>query len=204
MVEEETVKLIDMGAVRQRRRHRGRHLRLARATPRPRRTTAPTPLSRPLHVARALAVLVADFDFQGKYEHSLPPPEEVDGLRASTRRSTASCSRPRASKPEERFQSAAEMAEQLVGVLRSVVGETADLGPAESALFAPDSDRGSDLGAGRGRGRDGIPQAQGRPRGRGRQRDPRRRRGARSGAAPRHVRARARSSTRTRSSSSCG
>ncbi len=58
-------------------------------------------------------------------------------------------------KPEERFQTATEMAEQLVGVLRTVVGETADLGPAESSIFAPDSDRGSDPGKGPDSG--GVP-----------------------------------------------
>jgi serine/threonine-protein kinase PknG len=47
------------------------------------------------------------------------------------------------------------MAEQLVGVLRTVIGETPDLGPADSSLFAPDSDRSSDAGA--GPKSDGVP-----------------------------------------------
>ena len=42
---------------------------------------APTPLSDLFSVARALAVLVASFDFQGKYENELPPPEEIELFR---------------------------------------------------------------------------------------------------------------------------
>jgi serine/threonine-protein kinase PknG len=153
MVEEETVKLIDMGAVR----HvddTGGDVYGSKGYTAPEASDNPTALSDLYTVARSLAVMVASFDFQGKYEHSLPPPDEVPVFaeHEALYRFLLKATRP---KPEERFQSASEMAEQLVGVLRTVVGESADLGPAESSIFAPDSDRGSDAGA--GPKSDGVP-----------------------------------------------
>jgi serine/threonine-protein kinase PknG len=155
MVEEETVKLIDMGAVRQ-VDDTGGDVYGSRGYTAPEASDSPTPLSDLYTVARALAVLVADFDFQGKYEHAIPPPDEVEVFREheALHRFLIKATR---KKPEERFQSASEMAEQLVGVLRSVVGESADLGPAESSIFAPDSDRSSDPGAHDGPRSDGVP-----------------------------------------------
>ncbi len=153
MVEEETVKLIDMGAVR----HvgdTGGDVYGSKGYTAPEASDSPSPLSDLYTVARSLAVLVASFDFQGKYEHSIPPPEEVEVFaeHESLYRFLLKATR---AKPEDRFQSASEMAEQLVGVLRTVVGESADLGPAESSIFAPDSDRSSD--AGTGPKSDGVP-----------------------------------------------
>jgi serine/threonine-protein kinase PknG len=155
MVEEETVKLIDMGAVR-RVDDTGGDVYGSKGYTAPEASDNPTPLSDLYSVARALAVLVASFDFQGKYEHSLPPPDEVDVFKQheSLHRFLLKATR---QKPEERFQTASEMADQLVGVLRTVVGETPDLGPAESALFAPDSERSSDPGAEQGPRSDGVP-----------------------------------------------
>ena len=153
MVEEETVKLIDMGAVR----HvddAGGDVYGSKGYTAPEASDAPTALSDLYTVARSLAVLVANFEFQGKYEHRIPPPDEVDvfAQHESLHRFLVKATRP---KPEDRFQTANEMAEQLVGVLRTVVGETPELGPAESAIFAPDSDRTSD--AGTGPKSDGVP-----------------------------------------------
>jgi serine/threonine-protein kinase PknG len=154
MVEEETVKLIDMGAVR-RVDDTGGDVYGSKGYTAPEASDNPTPVSDLYTVARSLAVLVASFDFQGKYEHALPPPDEVDVFREHEPlyQFLLKATRP---KPEERFQTASEMAEQLVGVLRHVVGESADLGPAESSLFAPDSDRSSDPDA-RGQEADGVP-----------------------------------------------
>ena len=153
MVEEETVKLIDMGAVR----HvddQGGDVYGSKGYTAPEASDAPTALSDLYTVARSLAVLVASFDFQGKYEHSIPPPDEVPvfAQHEALHRFLVKATR---EKPEERFQSASEMAEQLVGVLRTVVGESADLGPAESSIFAPDSDRSE--GATTGPKSDGVP-----------------------------------------------
>jgi serine/threonine-protein kinase PknG len=157
MVEEETVKLIDMGAVRQ-ADDVGGDVYGSKGYTAPEAHDKPTPLSDLYSVARALAVLVASFEFQGKYETSLPPQHDVDVFRDNEAlyRFLAKATR---AKPEERFQSAAEMAEQLVGVLRHVVG-AGDIGPIESALFDPDSDRGVDSGVDAElahRAHDGIP-----------------------------------------------
>jgi serine/threonine-protein kinase PknG len=91
-------------------------------------------------VGRALAVLVANFDFQGKYESSLPPREEIDVFQKHEPLYRFLVKATRA-KPEERFQTAAEMQEQLVGVLHAIVGESAELGRFESSLFESDGDR---------------------------------------------------------------
>lgn len=157
MVEEETVKLIDLGAVRQ-DDDTGGDIYGSKGYTAPEAHEKPTPVSDLYSVARALAMLVASFDFQGKYETSLPPPEECDVFKENEAlyRFLLKATRP---KPEERFQTAAEMAEQLVGVLRHVVG-AGDIGPIESALFDPDSDRGMDAGVDADlarRAHDGIP-----------------------------------------------
>jgi serine/threonine-protein kinase PknG len=153
MVEEETVKLIDMGAVRH-VGETGGDVYGSKGYTAPEASDNPTALSDLYTVARALAVLVASFDFQGKYEHSIPPPDEVPvfAQHEALHRFLVKATR---AKPEERFQTATEMAEQLTGVLRTVVADTADLGPAESAIFAPDSDRSGDAGA--GGGSEGVP-----------------------------------------------
>ncbi len=139
MVEEETVKLIDLGAVRP-VDAQGGDIYGSKGYTAPEAHDAPTPVSDLYSAGRALAVLVANFDFQGKYETSLPPPEECDVWKQNEAlyRFLLKATRPKA---EERFQNAGEMAEQLVGVLYTILGETSDLGRVESSLFEPDSDR---------------------------------------------------------------
>jgi serine/threonine-protein kinase PknG len=147
MVEEDTVKLIDLGAVR-RFDDTGGDVYGSRGYTAPEAGQTPTAVSDLYSVARALAVMVASFDFQGKHEHSLPPASEVpifaqhESLYRFLRKATRE-------KPDERFQTAAEMGEQLLGVLRSVAPE-ADLGPIESALFDRESPSGN-------KGNDGLP-----------------------------------------------
>src|SRR5580692_11162865 len=77
MVEEETVKLIDLGAVR-RADDTGGDIYGSKGYSAPEATSNPTPVSDLYTVGRALAVLVASFDFQGKHEFKLPPPEECE------------------------------------------------------------------------------------------------------------------------------
>jgi serine/threonine-protein kinase PknG len=138
MVEEETVKLIDMGAVR-RVDDTGGDIYGSRGYTAPEAQSTPSPVSDLYSVGRSLAVLVANFDFQGKYEHSLPPPSECDVWKKheALYRFLLKATR---EKVDERFQTAGEMAEQLVGVLREIVGETDELGHIESSIFDPDSD----------------------------------------------------------------
>ena len=154
MVEEDTVKLIDMGAVRS-VDDVGGDVYGSKGYIAPEAHDAPTPLSDLFSVARALAVLVADFDFQAKHEDTLPPAEEIPAFKENEAlyRFLAKATR---HKPEERFQSAAEMIEQLVGVLRHVEGAS-DVPRIESELFDPDSDSGIESGDHAHRGHDGIP-----------------------------------------------
>jgi serine/threonine-protein kinase PknG len=98
--------------------------------------TGPTVASDLFTVARTLAVLCTTFSgFQTTYRYALPPPEEVphlarhDGLYRLLRRATAP-------DPAQRFESAAEMADQLRGVLREIVAEeTGEPAPGTSAYF---------------------------------------------------------------------
>jgi serine/threonine-protein kinase PknG len=90
-------------------------------------------------VARTLAVLSIDFKgYQTTFKYSLPPPTEVALLRRfdSLHRF---CLRGIAVDPAARFQSADEMADQLMGVLREVVAAgDGRPRPAPSSLFTSD------------------------------------------------------------------
>ena len=90
-------------------------------------------------VARTLAVLCIDFQgFQSARRHTLPAQQDValferyDSLYRLLCKGTAP-------NPDDRFQSAEEMADQLYGVLREVVAdETGAPVPARSTLFTAD------------------------------------------------------------------
>ncbi len=96
----------------------------------------PTVASDLFTVARTLAMLSIDFrGYQGKFRSSLPAPEDVplfkryDSLYRFLLKGTAT-------DPDDRFESAEEMAEQLYGVLREVVAEQEGRPvPAPSKLF---------------------------------------------------------------------
>jgi len=99
----------------------------------------PSPSSDLYTVGRALAVLTFEFSgYQSRYQHTLPDPASVPVLAANEsfvrvlRRATHQ-------DPGSRFDSAAEMAEQLTGVLREVLA-TGDQQPrpAFSTLFSPE------------------------------------------------------------------
>ena len=138
MLEGGDVKLIDMGGVRRVDDPSG-DLYGTKGYSAPEAGQGPSVESDLYTVARSLAVLVLDFkSFQGRYEFTLPPPDEQEVfarhpslyafLQKATRRD-----------PERRFASADEMAEQLVGVLREVVAaEGGPARPSESTFFAPD------------------------------------------------------------------
>src|SRR3954471_8467373 len=90
-------------------------------------------------VARTLMLMCIDLrGYQSTYVHSLPPAEsvplftELDSLYRLLEKGTAT-------DPDDRFQTAEEMADQLVGVLREIVarrGGTAE--PRPSTLFSAD------------------------------------------------------------------
>ncbi len=99
----------------------------------------PTPSSDLYTVGRALAVLTFEFNgYQSTYEHSLPDPSGIPVLadNESFLRALRHATDP---DPDNRFESAAEMADQLTGVLREVLS-TADRRPrpAFSNLFSPE------------------------------------------------------------------
>ncbi|WP_378063357.1 serine/threonine protein kinase [Actinomadura yumaensis] len=97
---------------------------------------APTVSSDLYTVGRTMAVLSFRFDFTGDYATGLPPREDVpllsrfDSYDRLLRRATHP-------DPRERFGDAAEMAEQLFGVLREVVSvpRNAEPWPVPSTLF---------------------------------------------------------------------
>ncbi len=90
-------------------------------------------------VGRTLALLCIDFKgYQGTFQATLPPPDvvalfaECDSLYRVLLKATAA-------EPDDRFQSADEMADQLLGVLREVVArETGKPAPGASSLFTGD------------------------------------------------------------------
>lgn len=144
MVEDEDVKLIDMGGVR-RADDLDADIYGTKGYSAPEASESPSFVSDLYTVARTLAVLIMDFSFQGKYEFSLPTPQDQplfvqhDSLYRFLMKGTRQ-------DPDERFQTADEMAEQLLGVLREIVAATATPKPAESTLFFGDSPEASIAG----------------------------------------------------------
>ncbi len=90
-------------------------------------------------VGRTLAVLVLEFVFHaGDYQHEIPPPRlagvlgEWESLHRFLLKATAA-------HPDDRFQNATTMQEQLTGVLREIVAVTdSEPRPAQSRLFGGD------------------------------------------------------------------
>ena len=101
--------------------------------------TGPTVASDLYTIGRTLAVLCTLFPgYQQRHEYSLPTPddeplfERYDSLYQVLRRATAP-------DPDDRFQSADELADQLYGVLREIVtAETGNPTTASSTLFTPE------------------------------------------------------------------
>jgi serine/threonine-protein kinase PknG len=120
-------------------------------------TTGPSPSSDLYTVGRALAVLTFQFSgYQSSYQHRLPEQETVpvlarnDSFYRLLRRATSP-------DPRQRFASAADMVEQLTGVLREVLSVADKVArPAISRRFSPEL---------RAIGARGITNADDRPRG---------------------------------------
>ncbi|HET9894295.1 MAG TPA: tetratricopeptide repeat protein [Streptosporangiaceae bacterium] len=99
----------------------------------------PSPSSDLYTVGRALAVLSFEFTgYQTTYRHTLPDPASVPVL-AENESFLRALRRATDAKPDRRFETATEMADQLTGVLREVlaVGDGQQR-PAFSTLFGPE------------------------------------------------------------------
>ncbi len=144
MIEADDVKLIDMGGVRL-VDDPGGDIYGTRSYSAPEAGDGPTIVTDLYTVARTLVVLIIDFrGYQNSYEFTLPSPEEqpVFAKHESLYRFLLKATR---KDPDERFQSADEMASQLAGVLREIVAiETATPRPSDSALFGGESPAGQD------------------------------------------------------------
>nr|WP_035842132.1 serine/threonine-protein kinase [Kitasatospora azatica] len=135
---EDTLKIIDMGAVRRFDDDGPIYGTVGYQAPEI-ATDGPSPASDLYTVARTLAVLT--FDFQGyssTYRDELPGPEQVPVFAQyeSFYRVLVRATDP---DPSRRFGSAEEMADQLTGVLREILALTDDQPrPALSTLFGPE------------------------------------------------------------------
>lgn len=136
------IKLIDLGAVR-RIGDIDQHLVLTPGfhAPEVGAGQAPSIGSDLYTVGRTLAVLTAPVEHMAEWESGLPEPGQVPvfGQHESFYRFLC---RATARDPERRFRSAAEMAGQLVGVLREAVAQGTDgaLPAAPSVYFTPERD----------------------------------------------------------------
>jgi serine/threonine-protein kinase PknG len=88
-------------------------------------------------IGRTLAVLTMDFKgYQSTFQHALPDPSGHPALAANTSFHRLLL-KATAEHPDDRFQSVAELSDQLVGVLREVVAvATGTPQPGPSAVFA--------------------------------------------------------------------
>ncbi len=138
MVESNDIKLIDMGGVRRIDDLSGDIYGTVGYSA-PEAGEGPTVVSDLYTIGRTLAVLLTDIrGFSKEHLYSLPSPEEEplfreqESLYRFLLKSTAE-------NPDDRFQSADEMADQLIGVLREIVAvETNTPRPASSSLFGGD------------------------------------------------------------------
>ena len=136
MIEGGDVKLIDMGAVRKIGDPDG-DIYATIGFAAPEADSDPIAVSDLYTLGRALAVLIMDFKFTSTYERALPSPDEFDVL-AQNESLYRFLLRATHIDPDERFQSADEMAEQLFGVLREIVALQSGPKPADSKVFTGD------------------------------------------------------------------
>ncbi|MET3117668.1 serine/threonine-protein kinase PknG [Undibacterium sp. GrIS 1.8] len=136
MIEGGDVKLIDMGAVRKTGDQNGDiYATLGFAAPEA--DTDPIAVSDLYTLGRALSVLIMDFKFTSDYEYALPSPDDHDVL-AENESLYRFLLRATHVDPDERFQTADEMAEQLFGVLREIVALQSGPKPVDSKVFTSD------------------------------------------------------------------
>jgi serine/threonine-protein kinase PknG len=143
MVESGDVKLIDMGAVRKIGDPSG-DIYATVGFAAPEADTDPTAVSDLYTLGRALAVLIMDFRFSSDFVDRLPSPDDQPVLadHESLYRFLLRATHP---DPDERFQSADEMADQLFGVLREIVALQSGPKPVDSKVFTSDNLLQSDV-----------------------------------------------------------
>src|SRR5262249_41334035 len=136
---EEQLKLIDMGGVRRIDDEEGAIYGTVGYQAPEIADEGPSPSSDLYTVGRALAVLTFEFSgYQSTYRESLPDPASVPVLAANMSFARA-LRRATHQDPAQRFESAAEMAEQLTGVLREVLAAGDEQPrPSFSSLFSPE------------------------------------------------------------------
>ncbi len=146
MLEGDDVKLIDMGGVR-RINDPGGDIFGTVGFMAPEASDNPVEVSDLYTVGRTLAVLIMDFKYRTTYEHSLPLPGEQPVL-AQNEALYRFLLRATHQDPDQRFQTADEMADQLHGVLREIVALKTGPKPAESRIFTADNLLDGDAGHG--------------------------------------------------------
>ena len=139
MLESGDVKLIDMGGVRRIDDPEG-DIYGTIGYSAPEAGEGPTIVSDLFTIGRTLAVLITNISgFSSEHQYTLPDPQE-EPLFAKQESLYRFLLKATAPSPDDRFQSADEMAEQLLGVLREIVAtETGEPRPAASQLFNGDS-----------------------------------------------------------------
>ena len=138
MLEKDDVKLIDMGGVRRIDDMKG-DIYGTIGYSAPEAGEGPTPVSDLYTVGRSLAVLLTEIHgFASEHRYTLPGPQEEP--RFAQQESLYRCLlKSTAQNPDDRFESAEEMTEQLLGVLREVVAvESATVRPGISLYFGGD------------------------------------------------------------------
>ena len=138
MLERDDVKLIDMGGVRRIDDMAGDIYGTVGYSA-PEASQAPSAQSDLFTIGRTLAVLLTDIHaFSSDHRYTLPTPQE-EPLFAQQESLYRLLLKSTAHEADDRFESAEEMADQLLGVLREVVAvESGTPRPAPSLLFGPD------------------------------------------------------------------
>lgn len=138
MLEGQDVKLIDMGGVRRLDDPNGDIYGTVGYSA-PEAGEGPTVVSDLFTIGRTLAVLVVNIPrFSSDYQYTLPSPQE-EPLFARHESLYRFLFKATAPDPDDRFQSADEMADQLIGILREVVSiATEKPHPSTSTVFGGD------------------------------------------------------------------
>jgi serine/threonine-protein kinase PknG len=135
--ESERIVLIDMGAVHQAFADDAGAGALYATSGYSSPEGAPTPQHDIYTIGRTLAVLTGDFRFGSDFRDKLPPADSVPVWASHPAFYRLLLKATRAD-PDDRFQTAAELEDQLRGVLRLVVSETGVVPIAESTIFSGD------------------------------------------------------------------